>query len=298
MVSVSVAVALFGAAALWSQAGPIPVANHSFESPSTPFVVPTVESWEATPEPEWYDDTGGFFWNQLAGVFTNLPAFNGAILENLDGGQAMYLFSVSEVGVFQTLKPTVDSDDSLGLFNLGRSYRLNVGVVPSTDRPPLEGATLQASLYYLNQETQRLTVAETTITNSALVFSNLTNLHEFEVRVPPVQADDPWEGKPIGVLFVSTVSTNLQGGVWDLDNVRVIEIAPPLLSEAQFNDGQFEFQLTSEPGLVVDVLRAEDLDSPLSSWQVVESFTNTAGMVPLRYPLSGGDSFFGARYGD
>jgi hypothetical protein len=46
--------------------------------------VPTVESWEATPEPEWYDDTGGFFWNQLAGVFTNLPAFNGAILENLD----------------------------------------------------------------------------------------------------------------------------------------------------------------------------------------------------------------------
>jgi len=40
------------------------------------------------------------------------------------------------------------------------------------------------------------------------------------VYLPPVQADDPWAGKPIGIAIRAAGEA---GGFWDLDGVRLAE---------------------------------------------------------------------------
>ena len=50
-----------------------------------------------------------------------------------------------------------------------------------------------------------------------------TQLQDFSVYLPTVQAGDAWAGKPIGVAFRAAGEA---GGFWDLDNVRLAESLP------------------------------------------------------------------------
>jgi hypothetical protein len=150
----------------------------------------------------------------------------------------------------------------------------------------LEGVTLESSFYYRNDEGHTVTVANTSIANTATVFSNTTHLVDFQARVPTVNADDAWAGRPLGVRFLSTVSSDLQGGYWDLDNVRLASVAPPVLVDVTEADGQIRFMLESEPGLEFELLASSDPALPIAEWPRVVTLTNVTGRVEFSEPAT------------
>src|SRR2546423_15691175 len=83
------------------RAASIVVPNGSFESPSTTFVDTHIDSWQEAPKPDWYAEGGGFTWDQLTGVFMNTSVTSADHIDNCDGNQALWMFAVPEVGVFQ-----------------------------------------------------------------------------------------------------------------------------------------------------------------------------------------------------
>jgi hypothetical protein len=267
-------------------AATIVVPNASFESPNVPFPSPNFNSWQKTPKPDWYDDGGGsFLWSQLTGVFKNTTVGSSNYIDNCDGLQALWLFAVPEVCLFQDYdsmdwNDVVPSHDFNATFEPGKSYHLTVGVI-GTGGNMMQGVTLDLSLYYRDALSNRVAVATTTVTNTYDVFSNNTHFVDCRVAVPVVKATDAWAGKKIGIQFLSTVSTNLQGGYWDLDNVRLISnLAPTLLNPIRTN-GLFQFTLQSEPGLAFQVLASTNPTSPSSNWTSLGFLTNVTGAIPF-----------------
>ena len=266
-----------------SSGAPIHVPNRSFESPATPFVSINIESWQKTPKPDWYSEDGDFLWTQLTGAFKN-PATNAADhIRNCDGNQAIWLFVVPEAGLFQDYD-SVDLDDPApthafdAKFEVGKSYHLTVGVIGSGGGMQ-QGATLELSLFYRDASSNRVTVAATTVTNLPTVFSNNTQLVDCHLDVPAVRAADAWANKNIGILLLSTVTTNLQGGYWDLDNVRLSD-GPALLNPVKTHD-EFRFSLLGEVGARFEILTAPDLAWPASNWSSLGTLTNTTRVTPL-----------------
>ena len=88
------------------------VPNGSFESPATDFVNIQVDGWRKTPRPDDYPEGGGFLWDQLTGVFRNTPPDSPDHLLNIDGKQALYLFAIPGVGLFQDATDTDTPDAS------------------------------------------------------------------------------------------------------------------------------------------------------------------------------------------
>ena len=153
--------------------------------------------------------------------------------------------------------------------------------------PPLyEGATLQLSLYYRDAASNIVTVAATTITNSAQLFPTNTHFVDFSVQLPGVLATDPWANQHIGVQIASTVGTNLASGYWDLDNVRLTETVLPHLANPQVTNNQFSFTVRSEPGLQFEILAHTNLASPLSNWTSLGIVTNLSGTTPFSDPAT------------
>ena len=210
---------------------PIEIPNGSFESPAILFVSTNLVAWRKTPKPPAYDESGGFFWDQLTGVFANTSAGASDHIDNCDGAQAGYLFAVPEVGLFQDYD-TVDSYHSGpthafdAAFLTGNSYQLTFGVIAGGGNMR-EGVTLEAVLYYRDNSSNQVAVASTNIVFTREVFPNRTHLTEFQLRIPPVKAGDAWAGQHLGVRFLSTVSSEQQGGYWDLDNIRLFTLSPP-----------------------------------------------------------------------
>lgn len=264
-------------------AGALSVPNASFESPVTPFVSTQIDAWQKAPKPDWYDETGGFLWDQLAGLFKNTPAGSADHIENCDGAQAIWLFAVPEVALFQDYD-SVDWNDSSpshafdARFEVGKSYRLTVGVI-GTGGNMLEGVPLEIGFYYRDAAGNPVIVASTTISNSAAVFPDRNHFVDFAVAVPAVQAGDAWAGQHIGVRFLSTVSAAMQGGFWDLDNVRLTASSPPTLSDPAVANDQFLFTLKSDLGSVFDILTASDPTLPVAGWIRLMTVTNVTGTV-------------------
>lgn len=209
----------------------IPIPNGSFEQPSVRFVSILVNSWQKTPKPDWYVESGGYSWNQLAGVFLNTPDGSSDHLDNCDGFQAIYLFAIPSAGLFQDY----DSTDSLStipshafdaVYEAGKAYDLTVAVNGGGGNM-LEGATLELALYYRDGSSDQVAVATTTATNSIAAFPVHTHLTDYTVHLPFVQATDAWAGKHVGVRLKSTVNLDQQGGYWDLDNVRLSATPEP-----------------------------------------------------------------------
>jgi hypothetical protein len=264
-----------------SHAGMVPVPNGSFENPVTPYVSINVQSWQKNEKPEDYEEEGGFLWSQLTGIFKNTPTNSVDHIHNCDGAQALWLFVVPHLGLFQDYD-SVDWNDSEPshelnvVYEVGSSYEMTVGII-GTGGNMLQGATLELSLYRRENETNRVNVAVTVVTNLSTIFSNNTHLIDFKVTVPPVLPTDPWAGKHLGIQFLSTVTTNLQGGYWDLDNVRLRVIPPPALTSPTRTNDQVQFELLSDPGQTLEVLATSDPSLNISNWTSLATITNTTG---------------------
>jgi hypothetical protein len=223
--------AALAALAAWGgtvRADTIAIPNGSFESPSTTFVNPQVDSWQKTPKPFWYDESGGNLWEQLSGVFMNTAPGTSDHIGNCEGNQAIFLFSLPEVGIFQDYNSTDSSSATPAhafnaKYEAGNSYRLTFGLIGGGGGMT-NGATIQASLYYRDRSSNQVTVASTTITNTLENFPNTTNFVEYRVNAPAVRPGDAWAGQNIGVQILSTVRPDLAGGYWDLDNVRLSSV--------------------------------------------------------------------------
>jgi hypothetical protein len=274
--------------ALLADAAPIFVPNASFESPQTSFVELRINSWQNTAKPSWYDESGGFLWTQLTGIFKNTPVGSADHLENCHSNQAIWMFAVPEVGLFQDYTSldwsnTVPTHAFDALFEVGKSYTFTMGVNGGGGGMS-NGATMQISIYYRDAASNRITVAATTITNTPETFHTHTYLADVQAHLPTVRPADPWAGQHIGLLLLSTVSTNLQGGYWDLDNIRLTSIQEPTFISVTRTSGQFEITLKSEPSLAFEILAATDLTVPLTSWTSLGFVTNQSGLTNFRDP--------------
>ena len=277
------AVLLFRIGAL--QAGLILVPNGSFESPATFFVSVNVNSWQKTARPESWDESSTGPWTNLVGIFKNTAPGSADHIDNCDGNQAAWLFADPEAGFFQDYD-SVDWDDASPAhafdvkFEAGKSYQLTVGIIGGgySMQPDVP---LEASLYYRDASSNKVIVAATTITYSASIFSNRTHFIDFTVNTPTVRPADAWAGQNIGIQFLSTVSSNLAGGYWDLENVRLSSfLAPALLNPVRTNN-QFQFILRSEPGAALEILAATNLALPASNWVSLATLTNVTGTIPF-----------------
>lgn len=270
--------------------GPIFVPNASFESPTTIFVTLNLDSWQRTPQPDNWDTNQSGDWSTLVGFFKNTPVGSFDHIDNCDGNQVMWLFANPDAGIFQDYD-SVDWNDAApthnfdAVYEVGYAYQLTVGILVGglgSGGGVTPGATVEFSLYYRDANSNRVTVAATTITNSSSVFSNSTHLLDFSVTTPVVQPDDPWAGEHIGILLLSTSPPDLMAeGYWDLDNVRLNSIMAPRLTEPVRTNDEFQFTIQSEPGMVLEVLAHTNAIAPISDWTNLRTITNSTGTIPF-----------------
>ncbi len=253
-------------------AAPIPVPNGSFESPPTTFAFPAIDAWQQTPLD---------FFAPVSGVFSNVPP----PIDNCDGTQLGFLFAAPDATVFLDYD-AVDWMTATHLFEatyqVGASYTFTAAVIGGTNLavPMQEGTTLQMSLYYRDLSNNIVTLAARTITNSGSLFPSPFHLVDFQVDLPVVQATDAWAGKHIGLQFLSTTTdTNLFGGYWDLDNVRLT--SGPALTAQSWTNGTFNLSLQSYPGSAFQILTTTNVATPGSNWTSIGTVTNTLGTISI-----------------
>jgi hypothetical protein len=265
-------------------AATVPVSNPSFETPTVPNTVPALpffEGWQHTPKPDWYVEDPNApetQWANLAGVFPNPASGQPGRIENTDGTQAGYFFGVPSNGIYQDLNAT---------FEVAQSYQLTAGLVASSTIQPAEGSTVALSLYYRDSNNQIIPVASTNVPYNVTNFPSLTNFVDFSVSTErATRVSDPWAGKKIGVMLVSTAASDKAGGIWDVDNVRVSAFSvvngsfeapevPPTVPALPFLVG---WQHTPKPDWYV-----EDPSAPETAW------ANLAGVFPNPAPGTPGN---------
>ena len=259
-------------------AGTLYLPNASFESPTTDLAYPAIDAWQQVPV--WYA--------QQSGVFLNAPLGDPHYIDNCDGTQGAFLFASNQVAILQdydsidwsNVAPTHAFNAT---FDVGKSYTLTVGVIGGTNLtiPMQEGTALVLSMYYRDSTSNMVTVAATSITNSGAVFGSGTHFLDYQVQVPTVKASDPWAGQHIGVQLLSAVGPGLEGGYWDLDNVRLVSSGPPTLLAAARSNGQFSCTLQSAPGLRFEMLATTNLALATSNWTSLAILTNVTGTTPF-----------------
>ena len=212
-------------------AEPLIVPDGSFEQPGTQYVSTHIGSWQETPKPADFDEGGGFLWDQLTGVFRNTAPGAADHIVDCDGLQAVYFFAVPHVGLFQD-NGSMDWQDTEPshrldiVFEAGISYELTFGVVAGGGNM-LEGVSFEAALYFRGDDNEISVVAKTDVVFTRAAFPDRAHLTDFKVKTPVVQATDAWAGKHVGIRFLSTVSEEMKGGYWDLDNVRLTAAGEP-----------------------------------------------------------------------
>ena len=203
------------------QGASINVPNASFETPNTNFVDPNIAFWKDAIKPWWYDESGGYLWDQLTGVFLNLPPEDPDSIDNCDGEQAAWLFAVPEVEIFQ---------DLAAIYEAGRFYRLTVGVIGGGGNMQ-DNVPIEIRLYYRDSEDNKVTIGATAFTYYRET-GYVKHFNDVSLEIPPVNDTDLWAGRNIGVQIISTLifpddldpDTGRSGGFWDLDNVRLTEL--------------------------------------------------------------------------
>ena len=94
-------------------------------------------------------------------------------------------------------------------------------------------------------------------------------------------------GTNIGIEIASTVSSNLMGGYWDLDNVRLTETVAPALNSPGMTNGQFSLTLLSEPELQFELLAGTNITQSVSNWTGLGVITNLTGTAVFNDPATG-----------
>ncbi len=280
----------------------IPVPNHSFELPTTEFADPRIDSWQEGPKPAWFDESNGYTWDQLTGVFANTLPGSADHIDNCDGAQAIFLFAVPQVVMFQDYdstdwtNPLTPSHAFNAKYEVGREYDLTVGLIGGGGGMKL-GVSLMLSLYYRDTPQTMATVAASNVVYTPTLFSNNTHFVDINLRVPTVKASDLWAGKHIGIQILSTVAPDLIGGYWDIDNVRLSSSLPqPMLATPVLSEGALSFNVLSEPGARIEILTSPDASAPLANWNHLDTVTNSTGsMVFTSEPLVTSPRFYLAR---
>jgi len=275
-----------------AQAESVPVPNYSLETPTTTYVNTNIDSWQKTDQPAWYDDgNGAFGWAQLTGIFKNTPVGAFDHLDNCDGLNAMWLFNVPQVGLFQDYN-ALDYNDATpthafaATYETGKSYTMIIGINGGGGGMP-DGATLELSLYYLDDSGAHVPIAATTVINDLTNFPNHTHLTDFQVSIPVVKVSDPWQGHHIGIQFLSSVpldNEDLQGGYWDLDNVRLIAVPAPPQVQCAVSGANVRVSWISLTGYQYQVQACGDLSSWVNSGAPQ---TGTGGELFQLAPLAG-----------
>lgn len=213
-------------------AADLAVPNGSFESQiaGPPFWVNnSIDSWQKTPKPVWFDESGGMTWNQVSGAFANTPASDPRYKDNMDGGQGLYLFALPTVGLYQDYA-SMDFDDVAPshafdvTFEVGMAYDLTVGVIGGGGGMP-EGRQLLLGLYYLGPGDAPVTVGSSVVTHSLALFPTTTHFVDQTLSIPAVEPGDAWAGQKLGVQIMAISGDGT--GYWDLDNVRLTATAVP-----------------------------------------------------------------------
>jgi hypothetical protein len=240
------------------------VPNGSFESPKTLFAGVLLDSWQKFPKPPWYDESGPFFWDQVTGAFKNPTPGAFDHIVNLDGIQAAFVFAIPEAGFFQDYdsKDWNDLEPSRALdvrFEVGKAYQLTTGIIGGGGNM-LEGATLDLSLYFRNDGEAVVPVGLTTITNRADLTPGRTNMVDFVVRVPIVQATDPWAGRHLGIQVRSTTPFALEGGYWVVDHLRLEALPEPTVTlKLESRENQVRLSWNSHTGWTYQLQTSSNL---------------------------------------
>lgn len=215
----------------------IAVPNGSFESPAgnTQGFPVSIELDNWTDTAPRADYTSEVPWDFGTGSFFN-PAEGGiGRYSNMDGQRAAYILNSLELGFFQELT----SPD--GVFTIGKSYVLTVGVAAQAGTPggsqndsdpygSVPGSTvLSLSLYYVKNGSITLIPGATT---PVPAFPDTNTFVDYSVTTPTVQASDEWAGKHIGILMQITTSIaetpeTTETGGFDIDNVRLEQVPEP-----------------------------------------------------------------------
>jgi hypothetical protein len=271
-------------------AATVTVPNASYESPTTVFVSTLVDSWQKNPRPAWYQETGTYQWDQLIGLFKNTATNAADHIFNMHGNQAAWLFAVPEVGMFQDYN-SVDHNDGVpshafaSRFEVGKAYRLTVGVLGAGGNM-LEGVPLELALYYRDATSNQVVVARTIVTNSAAAFPDRNHLVDYSVNVPTVTLNDAWAGQHIGIRMVSTVSLEMQGGYWDVDNVRLTTAGDLRLTNPTVVDGQFQLTISGETGARYEMFASANITLPFNEWTSLGIITNATGGAMFATPAT------------
>jgi len=253
-------VVLAAEAPLWS--GAIPIENASFEAPAV-----DPEAFPALPMADgWTEFDVDAEASTNTGVFANTAADSPDHVVNADGGQLAFLGSEQGNALAQ---------DLAAAYKAGCDYRLTVAVGVSALFPPSAedpGDTLELVLYY-NDANEPVDIVRQAVTADGL---SSTELQDFSVYLPTVQADDAWAGQAIGVALRAA---GAPGGFWDLDDVRLMELYPVELAVQNASFEAPPVDPEAFPALpFVDGWTELDLDPLASSNTGV--FANTASDSP------------------
>ncbi len=257
------------------------VPNPSFESPETAFADPRMDYWVKAPEPAWYQGGGGFPWVQLFGQFLNTTNGSASHIDNIDGSQAAFLFALPDAAIFQDYDSGTPHAFDV-VFQPGKAYSLAVGAIGGGGGMK-EGVPLEISLYYSGADGKPVTVAATTVTNTAAGFPTTTHFIDVRASAPVVQAGDAWAGKHVGIQIASKVGFDIQGGYWDLDNVRLDILTPPTVHSPRFVDGKPKFAIDGDPG-VFEVLASGDPTLGPAGWTSLGTIVNYGASVDFTDP--------------
>jgi hypothetical protein len=284
------------------QAGVISVPNSSFQSPAvpnaSPYAAPDIDDWQKSPQPDWYDPSqnSNTPWTYLMGEFYNVP-FPGQFIDNCDGAQAAFLFALPGAALFQDYS-SIDGTNAgpshsfNAKFNVGSFYDLTVAVLGGGGgmKP---GVSLELQLYYRDSSSNIVVVSSTTVTNDIALFPTNTHFVDFTAHLPQVRPSDLWAGQNIGIRLSSSVSFELSGGYWDLDNVRLLETTAPVL-QSGVTGGDLTITLESETGMQFEIQRTTNIASN-ADWVRVAAFTNITGVIQFKDSVTNSAAFYRAR---
>jgi hypothetical protein len=277
-------------------AGTITVPNYSFEGPAvsptnTFFAQADLDSWQKTPQPVGFDPNTQGNWYAYSGEFLNSP-YSGALIDNVDASQGCFLFTYPGSGIFQDYDSIGGTNSSVpthafnATFTAGKYYKLTTGFTVSFYQPPPQGASIAMQLYYRDALGKIVVVASTNIINSTNVFNPVLHLYDFSVQTPVVTASNAWAGKKIGIQFIYSSDLAHAGGYFDFDNVRLVETIATQLTNPLRTNGQFTFNIVSEPGLGFQVLTSTNITSAYSNWTVLGTVSNITGTLPIAHVVN------------
>ncbi len=212
-----VIVLLFVVAAV--QADAIPVANHSFEDP----VVAPVEPYAYPVVSDWIELDNDTISSANTGVFLNVTG-----ISNTDANQLAFLGGELGNALLQDLAAT---------YQVGKSYKMTVGICVSAQYPPFDPNGVQLAFTYKQPNDPNVLDIVSVTTQPPSSFTSVM-LEDNSIYLPTVQSENPWADKTIGVAIRATGPI---GGYWDLDNVRVTEypLVPNFTDDSVVNLADF-----------------------------------------------------------